>query len=218
MFHGKMRLFQPDFAGLPASERFIRRTGHNKAMDIAYYKRFRMEIRLSGRVFSPLPPSPSYRFLPWEDSLLNAFSRAKFLSFRNEFDANVFPCLADFAGCKRLMKEIVRKPGFLPDATWLAIHMPSPGIPPSYCGTVQGVCDKYGLGAIQNLGVAPEHRCAGLGTSLLLHALAGFRRSGIQRVYLEVTAQNDEAIRLYRRVGFTILRTVYKTIEAECTT
>ena len=187
-------------------------------MDLAYYKRFRMEIKLTGHDLTPAPLPQRYNILPWDGSLLDAFSQAKYLSFRNELDANVFPCLADFSGCKRLMAEIVRKPGFLPEATWLAIYSPGGGAKPEYCGTVQGVRDQHGLGAIQNLGVAPEHRRAGLGANLLRHALAGFRQAGAQRVYLEVTAQNDGAIRLYRRVGFVILRTIYKAVEAEyCT-
>jgi ribosomal protein S18 acetylase RimI-like enzyme len=187
-------------------------------MDLAYYKRFRMEINLAGRDLTP-PPMPShYFFLPWEESLLDAFSQAKYLSFRDEFDANVFPCLAEFDGCRRLMAEIARKPGFLPEATWLVIHSPGGPSRPEYCGTVQGVRDKHGLGAIQNLGIAPEHRNAGLGTSLLFHSLAGFRQAAVRRVYLEVTAQNQGAIRLYRRVGFVVLRTVYKAVEAEYST
>jgi ribosomal protein S18 acetylase RimI-like enzyme len=187
-------------------------------MDLAYYKRFRMEIKLTGRDLTPLPLPRHYYLLPWEESLLDAFSQAKYLSFRNELDANVFPCLADFAGCRRLMAEIARKPGFLPEATWLAIYSRGGGARPEYCGTVQGIRDQHGSGAIQNLGIAPDHRRAGLGTNLLLHALSGFRQAGIQRVYLDVTAQNDGAIRLYRRVGFVILRTVYKAVEAEYTT
>ena len=155
---------------------------------------------------------------PLKASLLDAFARAKFRSFRNELDANVFPCLSEFEGCRRLMSEIVRKPGFLPDATWLVVYSPGNGHRPEYCGTVQGVRDKYGLGAIQNLGIAPEHRNAGLGTCLLTYALSGFHRSGVRRVYLEVTAQNQAAIRLYRRVGFATIRTVYKAVEAEYST
>ena len=68
-----------------------------------------------------------YYFLPWEESLLDAFARAKFLSFRGEIDTNVFPCLAEFDGCRRLMQEIVRKPGFLPESTWLVAHFPGDG-------------------------------------------------------------------------------------------
>jgi ribosomal protein S18 acetylase RimI-like enzyme len=187
-------------------------------MDLAYFKRYRMEIRLAGRNLAPTPCPPHYYFLPWEQSLLDAFSQAKYRSFRSEMDANVFPCLSDFEGCRRLMSEIVRRPGFIPDATWLVVFSPGGGARPEYCGTVQGVRDKHGLGAIQNLGIVPEHRNAGLGTSLLLHSLAGFRKAGVQRVYLEVTAQNDGAIRLYRRVGFVTIRTVYKAVEAEYAT
>ena len=184
-------------------------------MDLAYFKRFRMEIRLAGRDLTPTPVPPHYSFLPWAESLLDAFSQAKYRSFRHELDANVFPCLGEFEGCRRLMAEIARKPGFLPDATWLVVFSPNHGSPSEYCGTVQGVRDQHGLGAIQNVGIIPEHRNAGLGTSLLLHALDGFRRAGVQRAYLEVTAENSGAIRLYRRMGFVTIRTVYKAVEAE---
>jgi ribosomal protein S18 acetylase RimI-like enzyme len=183
-------------------------------MDIAYFKRFRMEINLAERDLTPAPPPDHYCFLPWEESLLDAFARAKYLSFRGEIDTGVFPCLADFDGCRRLMLEIVRKPGFLPESTWLAVHSAGGGARPEYCGTVQGVRDRHGLGAIQNIGVAAEHRRSGLGAGLLLRSLAGFRSAGVRRVSLEVTAQNTAAIRLYRRVGFTPVRTVYKTVEA----
>jgi hypothetical protein len=183
-------------------------------MDLAYYKRLRMEIRLAGRDLTPTPVPDRYFFVPWEESLLDAFAQAKYLSFRSEFDANVFPCLSEFEGCRRLMREIAEKPGFLPEATWLAICSAGSESRSQYCGTVQGVRDKHGLGAIQNIGTAPEHRGCGLGTSLLLRSLDGFRRAGVHRVYLDVTAQNQDAIRLYRRVGFATIGTLYKTVEA----
>ncbi|MBL8827867.1 MAG: GNAT family N-acetyltransferase, partial [Planctomycetaceae bacterium] len=78
---------------------------------------------------------------------------------------------------------------------------------------VQGIRDRTGFGAIQNLGVTPEFRGHGLGSSLLLKALEGFHRAGLQRAFLEVTAQNEGAIRLYRRLGFHKARTVYKAVE-----
>ncbi len=164
---------------------------------------------------TPTPASSHYRFLPWDDSLLDAFARAKFLSFRREFDTNVFPCLGEFEGCRRLMAEIANKPGFLPEATWLVIRSNNLIGRLEYCGTVQGVRDQRGLGAIQNLGVVAAHRRDGLGMNLLLHSLAGFSKAGVRRVWLEVTAQNHRAIRLYRRAGFTTVKVVYKTTEAE---
>jgi ribosomal protein S18 acetylase RimI-like enzyme len=184
-------------------------------MDLAYFKRFRMEIDLSGRDLTPASAPSDYRFLPWQASLLDAFARAKFLSFREEIDTAVFPCLADFDGCQRLMREIAGKPGFLPEATWLVVRSHFVGARPEFCGTVQGVRERHGVGAIQNLGVVDKHRRNGLGMALLSRALAGFRQAGTRRVYLEVTAQNNDAIRLYRRAGFTTVRVVYKAVEAE---
>ncbi|MHC4181162.1 MAG: GNAT family N-acetyltransferase [Planctomycetota bacterium] len=182
-------------------------------MDLTYFKRYRMEIDLVDRDFSRASPPAGYRFLSWDASLLEAFAEAKYLSFRGEIDSNVFPCLGELSGCRRLMGEIARKRGFLPEATWLAVYSPEGRGRPEYCGTVQGIRDRAGLGAVQNLGITPAHRDSGLGTCLLFRALEGFRRAGLTRVYLEVTAQNDGAIRLYRRLGFTMVKTVFKAVE-----
>jgi len=177
-----------------------------------YFKRYRMEITLAGRGLAPLRVPDGYRFERWNPALLEAFAVAKYLSFRDEIDVNVFPCLGDLDGCRRLMHEIARKPGFLPETTWLLICDRGSKLP-EFCGTVQGIRDVNGLGAIQNLGIAPEHRNGGLGTNLLFHALQGFRHARIGRVYLEVTAHNEGALRLYRRLGFVTVKTVYKAIE-----
>ena len=111
-------------------------------MDIAYFKRFRMEITLSGRVVNPPPVPDGYVFLPWDGALLEAFARAKYLGFRDEIDTEVFPCLGEFAGCRRLMADIAGSPGFLPGATWLAMCLANGEARPQYCGIVQGVRDR----------------------------------------------------------------------------
>src|SRR4029077_16590622 len=149
-----------------------------------------------------------YEWVPWNEPLLEAHAEVKFLSFHDQIDAAVFPSLADRVGCYNLMQEIRRKPGFLPEATWLL------SAADGYCGTVQGIYDRSGMGAIQNLGVVPLPRGRVLGAALLLRALEGFRRAGLGRAFLEVTAQNDAAIRLYRRLGFRFRKTLYKAVEA----
>jgi ribosomal protein S18 acetylase RimI-like enzyme len=173
---------------------------------ILYFKRFRMEIDLAA---APPPALPAgYSWVPWGPSLVERHAEVKYLSFADEIDAVVFPNLGCRGGCLRLMSEIARRPGFEPQATWL---IASGGL---YCGTVQGVRERNGLGAIQNLGVVPAHRGQGLGAALLLQALQGFYRAGLGRAFLEVTAQNDGAIRLYRRLGFRCRKTIYKAVEA----
>jgi hypothetical protein len=186
-------------------------------MQLTYFNRFRMQIDLGRREIPPSPLPPGYYFVPWNEKLLDAFADVKYRSFRDELDANVFPCLGERDGCRRLMNEIRRKPGFLPEATWLIAHQPPPKGPIDYCGTVQGIRDRRGVGAIQNIGIAPEHRGHGLGSCLVYQSLRGFRRAGLLEVYLEVTSHNQGAIRLYQRLGFETTRTVFKSVEIACT-
>lgn len=184
------------------------------SLNLTYFKRYRMEtdLRKLGLESPPLPAG--YHLLPWDPALLEAHAEAKYHSFHGEIDSSVFPCLGEYSGCVRLMREITRKEGFLPEATWLALWTNPATGRDEYIGTVQGIRDRPGVGAIQNLGVTPEHRGRTLGTVLLLAALAGFRHVGLNWAFLEVTAQNEDAIRLYRRLGFWKAKTVYKASEA----
>jgi hypothetical protein len=185
-------------------------------MALTYFKRYRMEIKLLSRDLPRLTAPEGYWVIPWDNSLLETHAEVKYESFHDEIDANVFPCFTELAGCYRLMSEISRKPGFLPQATWLAAYAGSGGGPLEYCGTVQGLGDRTGLGAIQNLGVIPGHRGRGLGMLLMDRALRGFRQAGLTRAFLEVTADNQGAIRLYERLGFAVVKTVFKAAEVVC--
>ncbi len=168
-----------------------------------------MEVELSqSNGHAPRTPH-QYRYVPWSPRLLGAHAEAKFLSFRNEIDASVFPCLGDFSGCQRLMREISLREGFIPQSTWLIVHRTTHDV----CGTIQGVRADTGLGSIQNVGVVPGHRKLGLGAGLIFRALEGFRHAGLGRAYLEVTSDNVRAIQLYRRLGFREAQTVYKVAE-----
>ena len=180
-------------------------------MGIVYFRRYRMEIEL-GDWNAPQPAlAPDYRLAAWDDRLLDVHARTKYECFRWEMDANVFPSLSTLAGCRRLMGEISRR-GFIPQATWLLEYWPAEARRPEPCGTIQGVAEEK-VGAIQNVGITPQHRGQGLGSVLLWHSLAGFKAAGIQHVYLEVTAQNNGACRLYERLGFRRSKVVYKASE-----
>ena len=183
-------------------------------MGLIYFKRYRMEIDLVGREFSAHVP-PEYQFVPWAEELLETHAEVKYLSFKDEIDAQVFPCFTERGSCLRLMEEISRKSGFLPEATWL-VRCVTAGRS-EYCGTIQGIQDLAGFGAVQNIGVTPAHRGRGLGTLLLKKALIGFQQYGLRKSYLEVTAQNQSAVDLYLRFGFSRVRTLYKAAEAAYT-
>lgn len=185
-------------------------------MDSTYFKRFRMEADLRPARTAGEPPAglpEGYLFVPWNEAVLDAHARTKWRSFRDEIDAHVFPCLGDAEGCRRLMREIRNKPGFLPEATWLIARGDNAG-GLVFCGTIQGVAERGGVGMIQNVGVVPGHRGIGLGAALVLRALDGFRRHGLRAGTLEVTAENWRAVRLYQKLGFRRTKTVYKVVDA----
>ncbi|HEU5116321.1 MAG TPA: N-acetyltransferase [Isosphaeraceae bacterium] len=175
------------------------------SMSITYYKRYRMEVDLDDFLLPPNLRAP-FSWIPWDETLLENHAEVKYLSFRSELDSHVFPCLGDRAGCLRLMREIRRKSGFLPGATWLIAG------PTGHVATIQGVMDRGPIGAIQNVGVVPEFRGQGLGRALVLQALEGFYQAGLKKAYLEVTAENASAVTLYRTIGFRKSKTLYKAV------
>jgi len=183
-------------------------------MPTTYFKRLRMEINLR-RTQLPEPVLPEgYAWRGWHPVLTEAHARAKWSSFQGAVDTQLFPCLSSLPGCRRLVRDISLRRGFLPLATWLIV-LPATGfrgITP--CATIQGVIQGWRSGAIQNVGVVPEHRGLGLGRALLLQSLHGFRQRGLKRVFLEVTAENRPAIELYARIGFRHTRTSYRSVEA----
>ncbi len=181
-------------------------------MGLTYFKRFRMEFDLTDSVPESGPVPMGYEFVPFSEHLVRQHATAKFQSFRQELDANVFPCLGRRDGCLRLMREIIARATFAPEATWLCRFRDPTSDLLLPVGTIQGLqIDQWG--AIQNIGVDPLHRGRGLGSMLLARAGQGFRRVGLKKMHLEVTTHNTAAIRLYERLGFRKAQVVYKTAE-----
>ncbi len=174
---------------------------------VVYFKRYRMECSLN----DPLPPPPTlpagYSLKPWNDDLLETHAAVKYQCFVEEVDGIVFANLSCRSGCLRLMREIRNRNGFCPEATWLIAHGDT------FCGTIQGVSDRHGTGSIQNLGIVAEHRGRGLGKALLLQSLHAFRRRGLHRAMLDVTAKNEAAVQLYRQLGFRYRKSLYRMVD-----
>jgi GNAT superfamily N-acetyltransferase len=55
---------------------------------------------------------------------------------------------------------------------------------------------------ISNVAVHPECRRRGIARGLVRHALDTIRREGGRKVYLQVDAVNESAVRMYREIGF----------------
>lgn len=182
-------------------------------MGLTYFKRLLMEIELSEPLFDAAGLPPGFALVAWDESLLEAHADVKYRCFHEEIDAHVFPSLGYPEGCRRLMRDITHGEGFLSQATWLLACSNPLSRRVEYCGTVQGIRNGAGKGSVQNFGVVPAYRGQGLGTVLLRRCLDGFREAGVSRVTLEVTSRNQDAQRLYERLGFRRVRTLYKTAE-----
>lgn len=181
-------------------------------MATTYFKRLRMEISLHRADLGSLQLPEPYEWRAWHPVLAEAHAQVKCSSFRGEIDEVLFPALGDVIGCRRLMRDISLRRGFVPTSTWLICRKADEFGGPHPVATIQGVQAGWRRGCIQNVGVVPEHRGLGLGRALVLKSLAGFRERGITRVSLEVTADNRPALRLYEQLGFRHRRTSYRSV------
>ena len=169
------------------------------------FKRYRMACALPISVALAALPERC-EWVPWQDSLIDEHAMVIYQSFVYEPDAHVYPNLANRTGCQMLMRSICDTDGFCAGATWL---LAADG---GYVGTVQGVVEDDGIGLIQNVGIVPGYRRSGFGIALIVKALHGLHAAGAKTGQLDVTAGNVAAIRLYLKLGFTIDKTVYRTV------
>ncbi len=63
-------------------------------------------------------------------------------------------------------------------------------------------------GHVVSIAVLEEHRNRGLGTALLNESMKKIKENGCSEIYLEVRTSNDPALKLYSKLGFTIIRTI----------
>jgi len=63
-------------------------------------------------------------------------------------------------------------------------------------------------GHVVSIAVLPEHRRKGVGHSLMREAMQNMERYKAKECYLEVRVSNNPAIKLYKKLGFQIVKTI----------
>ncbi|MDO4574528.1 MAG: GNAT family N-acetyltransferase [Planctomycetia bacterium] len=169
-----------------------------------------MEIDLRQHAFSTPELPEGYFVEPWNPALLESHATAHYLSFRNTPDARLFGNFQTFRGCRKVMENIVKRYNFCPAATHLIVYHPTGAFHTECAATIQGVIHADGNGGIQNVGVVPAHQHRGLGHALLALALSGYQKYGVRRATLDVTADNEKALGLYRNIGFIVTQVYYR--------
>jgi len=177
----------------------------------------REKFRVHGRKFLhldlraaanfPERPTPDYELLTWDDRYFEEVAALIARAYRDHVDGAINDQYRSLNGALRFLRNIIHYPGcgiFHPRGAILALHRPT--------GRIQGLIltstVNPGVGHITQVCTAPEpqFRGTGLGYELIRRAIAGFRDQGYRGVSLTVTAANTHAVKLYDRLGFTVLR------------
>jgi len=118
-------------------------------------------------------------------------------------DARINDQYRSLAGSLRFLHNIVRFPGcgvFEANFSWM-LHERRSG---ALVGMV--LCSRVGdkVAHITQLCIAPAYRGRGLGRELLVRSAQSLLSAGFEAITLTVTEGNEQAVKLYKRFGFTL--------------
>jgi len=171
----------------------------------AAYERIFMRIDLSrdalaeGRVRRPM------YLEKWSDHYQDAAAQLIAAAYTGHIDSRINDQYRSAAGARRFLYNIVQYPGcgaFYRPASYASFDAATgrlSGI--SLARIVAPEC-----GHITQICVSPSLRGTGIGHALLRQSLTTLKEMGCRSASLTVTAANDDAVSLYKRVGFGIAR------------
>jgi ribosomal protein S18 acetylase RimI-like enzyme len=142
---------------------------------------------------------------PWSERYFEAAGELITRAYHSHLDSEINDQYCSAAGAQRFLRNIIHYPGcgsFHQGGSFLAFH----GQTGVVCGLI--LCSVVGPGAghVTQVCVTPELRGAGLGYELMRCGIESFREAGFTAVSLTVTSANTQAVRLYERMGFRVLK------------
>jgi ribosomal protein S18 acetylase RimI-like enzyme len=167
-----------------------------------FYPRVFMERQLRREAPSAIAAVPaSLRLRPWRESDFAAAGRLIALAYQGHLDSVINDQYRTTSGSLRFLHNIVRFPGcgqFDPATSLVLAHRDSEEL----AGIV--LCSRVNIdtGHVTQLCIAPALRHMGLGRLLLMQCMQGLSALGLNYISLTVTEDNQEALLLYRRMGF----------------
>jgi len=141
----------------------------------------------------------------WNDLLQEATAHLIAAAYRGHVDSSINDQYRTLPGARRFLHNIVQYPGcgsFFRPASFAAFE-PGRGV---LCGISLASLVSPECGHITQICVAPEMKGCGVGYALLRRSLAALCDVGCCAATLTVTAANEGAVDLYRRVGFETIR------------
>jgi ribosomal protein S18 acetylase RimI-like enzyme len=141
----------------------------------------------------------------WSDHYQDAAAQLIATAYTGHVDSRINDQYRSAAGARRFLYNIVQYPGcgaFYRPASYAAFDAGSGRL----CGISLASMVAPECGHITQICVSPSVRGTGIGHALLRASLTTLRDMGCRSGSLTVTAANDDAVALYRRVGFDVAR------------
>ena len=141
----------------------------------------------------------------WSDHYQDTAAQLISSAYTGHVDSRINDQYRSAAGARRFLYNIVQYPGcgaFYRPASYSAFDAGSGRL----CGISLASLVAPECGHITQICVSPSVRGTGIGHALLRASLTTLREMGCRSASLTVTAANDDAVELYKRVGFDIAR------------
>lgn len=166
------------------------------------YPRVFMERLLRHERFADtIPVPPALHLRAWRENDFAAAGRLIAQAYQGHLDSVINDQYRTTAGSLRFLHNIVRFPGcgqFDPGTSMVLAHRDSEDL----AGIV--LCSRVNVdtGHVTQLCIEPNLRHTGLGRLLLIECIQALSARGLNYISLTVTEGNQEALGLYRRMGF----------------
>jgi ribosomal protein S18 acetylase RimI-like enzyme len=164
-----------------------------------------------GNSSTPARAAPSalagLRLERWDDRCFAACARLIQLAYANHMDGEINDQYRSESGALKFLKNIILLPGcgqFQPQASFVL----RPPHSHELAGVVLTSLVAPGVAHTTQICVMPGYQRHGIGRRLMEAAIGALRERGISELSLTVTAANDPAVRLYRKIGFTPIKTL----------
>jgi ribosomal protein S18 acetylase RimI-like enzyme len=143
-------------------------------------------------------------FERWHEGRQDEAARLIAKAYEGHVDGTINDQYRSVTGAKRFLLNIVQYPGcgsFFGPASHAALNGAGELVGISLASLVSSEA-----GHITQICVSPEERGTGTGYELMRRSLVSLAGHGCEKTSLTVTASNQEAVRLYQRMGFRAMR------------
>jgi ribosomal protein S18 acetylase RimI-like enzyme len=174
-----------------------------QAVGFSTYRRLFMRCALPAIPDNSLQLPSDLTIRSWHQDDFSAASQLISSSYSGHLDSYINDQYRSAAGSLRFLHNIVRFPGcgYFDAAASRVIARRGSG---EFIGLVLCSRVREDVAHITQLCVAKEVRSHGLGRILIDNCAAHLRNQGTRTLTLTVTAENENAVSLYRRAGFQI--------------